>query len=46
MTNKQLQEKSAALTQYRKQKGKKPSEDLATIDEIKSLNCTGTHTVY
>lgn len=39
-----LQEKSAALTQYRKQKGKKPSEDLATIDEIKNLNCTSSNT--
>lgn len=39
-----LQEKSAALTQMRKQKGKKIPEDLATIDEIKNLHSIGSHT--
>lgn len=40
-----LQEKSSALTQQRKQKGKKLPEDLATVDDIKSLHCVGSHTV-
>ena len=40
-----LQEKSSVLTQIRKQKGKKLPEDLATIEEIKSYHCLGSHTV-
>ena len=40
-----LQEKSSVLTQIRKQKGKKLPEDLATIDDIKSYHCLGSHTV-
>jgi len=39
-----LQEKSAVLTQIRKQRGKKLPEGLATIDDIKSYKCTGSHT--
>lgn len=39
-----LQEKSATLTQIRKQRGKKLPEGLATIDDIKSYQCVGSHT--
>lgn len=39
-----LQEKSSVLTQIRKQKGKKLPEDLATIEDIKSYHCLGSHT--
>lgn len=39
-----LQEKSAVLTQIRKQRGKKLPEGLASIDDIKSYKCTGSHT--
>lgn len=39
-----LQEKSATLTQMRKQKGKKIPEDLATGEEIKNFKLIGSHT--
>lgn len=39
-----LNEKSTTLTQLRKQRGKKLPEDLATIDDIKSYKCIGSHT--
>lgn len=39
-----LQEKSAMLTQWRKQKGKKVPEDLATSDDIKAYKCVASHT--
>lgn len=39
-----LQEKSSTLTQIRKSRGKKLPEELATIDDIKSYNCIGSHT--
>lgn len=39
-----LQEKSSVLTQLRKQKGKKIPEGLATIEDIKSYHCVGSHT--
>lgn len=34
-----LQEKSATLTQLRKQRGKKQPEDLATVENIKAYRC-------
>lgn len=40
-----LQEKSAVLTQIRKQRGKKLPEELAKIEDIKAYQCTGSHTV-
>lgn len=39
-----LQEKSAVLTQIRKQRGKKLPEELAKIEDIKTYQCTGSHT--
>lgn len=39
-----LQEKSSVLTQIRKQRGKKLPEELATIEDIKSYRCVGSHT--
>jgi pre-mRNA-processing factor 19 len=39
-----LQEKSSSLTAIRKTRGKKLSEDLATIEDIKSYTCIGSQT--
>ena len=38
-----LQEKSTALTQMRKQKGKNIPEELASVDDIKSLQMSASH---
>ena len=40
-----LQDKSASLTQLRKQKSKILPEGLASTDDIKSFKCVGSNTV-